>query len=123
MTELNYFKQFETEGKEEINIINSNETKPEQETEIKIKTRQPRLTNEQRKQKREKKNEYLKSYYEDNKDKILEKAKENSRTTYGRRIVRELNNNMKDISTVKAETLEKWNIKYNSKTKLYYIDD
>ena len=29
MTELNYFKQFETEGKEEINIINSNETEPE----------------------------------------------------------------------------------------------
>ncbi len=67
MTELNYFKQFETEGKEEINIINSNETKPEQEPELKIKTRQPRLTNEQRKQKREKKNEYYKNYYEENK--------------------------------------------------------
>jgi hypothetical protein len=125
MTELNYFKQFETEGKEEINIINSNETKPEpeQEPELKIKTRQPRLTNEQRKQKREKKNEYYKSYYEENKDKMIEKAKENSRANYGARIIRELNNNMKDISTVKAETLEKWNIKYNSKTKLYYIDD
>ena len=46
MTELNYFKQFETDEKEEIII---NETKPEQETEIKIKTRQPRLTNEQKK--------------------------------------------------------------------------
>ena len=32
MTELNYFKQFETDDKEEIII---NETKPEQETEIK----------------------------------------------------------------------------------------
>ncbi len=56
MTELNYFKQFETEGKEEINIINSNETepKPEQEPELKIKTRRPRLTNEQRIEKRNK---------------------------------------------------------------------
>ncbi len=44
MTELNYFKQFETDEKEEIII---NETNPEQGTEIKIKTRQPRLTNEQ----------------------------------------------------------------------------
>ena len=35
-TELNYFKQFETEEKEEII---TNETKPEQETEIKIKPR------------------------------------------------------------------------------------
>jgi len=125
MTELNYFKQFETEGKEEINIINSNETEQETEPEpeIKVKTRAKRITDEQRKQKREKKNNYLKTYYEDNKDKILEKAKENSRTTYGRRIVRELNNNVKDISTVKEETLNKWGIKYNSKTKLYYIED
>ncbi len=59
MTELNYFKQFETEGKEKTNIINSNETepKPEQEAELKIKTRQPRLTNEQRIENRNKKNE------------------------------------------------------------------
>jgi hypothetical protein len=76
MTELNYFKQFETEGKEEINIINSNETKPapEQEPELKIKTRQPRLTNEQRKERRDKKNKYYKNYYEENKEKIIEKA-------------------------------------------------
>ena len=53
MTELNYFKQFETDEKEEIII---NETKPEQETEIKIKPRQPRLTNEQRAERRNKKN-------------------------------------------------------------------
>ena len=53
---------------------------------------------------------------------MIKKAKENSRATYGARIIRELNNNSKDISTVKNETLDKWNIKYNSKTKLYYID-
>ena len=40
MTELNYFKQFETDEKEEIII---NETKPEQETEIKIKIRRPEI--------------------------------------------------------------------------------
>ena len=120
MTELNYFKQFETDDKEEIII---NETKPEQETEIKIKPRQPRLTNEQKKERRDKKNNYYKNYYEENKDKMIEKAKENSRATYGARIIRELNNNSKDISTVKEETLIKWKIKYNEKTKLYYIND
>ena len=120
MTELKYFKQFETDDKEEIII---NETKPEQETEIKIKPRQPRLTNEQKKERRDKKNNYYKNYYEENKDKMIEKAKENSRATYGARIIRELNNNSKDISTVKEETLNKWNIKYNSKTKLYFIDE
>jgi len=125
MSELNYFKQFETDETDEINIINSNETKPEpeQEPELKIKTRQPRLTNEQRIERRNKKNNYYKSYYEDNKERIIEKAKENSRANYGARIIRELNNNMKDISTVKDETLNKWKIKFNSKTKLYYIDD
>ncbi len=51
---------------------------------------------------------------------MIEKAKENSRATYGARIIRELN---KDISTVKEETLIKWKIKYNEKTKLYYIND
>ena len=120
MTELNYFKQFETDDKEEIII---NETKPEQETEIKIKPRQPRLTNEQKKERRDKKNNYYKNYYEENKDKMIEKAKENSRATYGARIIRELNNNSKDISTVKEETLIKWKIKYNEKTKLYYTND
>ena len=120
MTELNYFKQFETDEKEEIII---NETKPEQETEIKIKPRQPRLTNEQKKERRDKKNNYYKNYYEENKDKMIEKAKENSRATYGARIIRELNNNSKDISTVKEETLIKWKIKYNEKTKLYYTND
>ena len=54
---------------------------------------------------------------------MIEKAKENSRANYGRRLTRDLNNNMKDISTVKNETIEKWNIKYNSKTNLYYIND
>ena len=54
---------------------------------------------------------------------MIEKAKENSRANYGARIIRELNNNSKDISTVKNETLDKWKIKYNEKTKLYYIND
>ncbi len=29
---------------------------------------------------------------------------------------------MKDISTVKDETLNKWQIKFNEKTNSYYID-
>ena len=120
MTELNYFKQFETDDKEEIII---NETKPEQETEIKIKPRQPRLTTEQRAERRNKKNDYYKNYYNDNKEQMIIKAKENSRATYGRRLIRELNNNSKDISTVKNETIEKWNIKFNKVKKEYYIDD
>ena len=53
---------------------------------------------------------------------MIEKAKENSRANYGRRLIRELNNNSKDISTVKAETLEKWNIKFNKVKNEYYFD-
>ncbi len=65
----------------------------------------------------------MKTYYEDNKVKLIEMAKTNSRATYGRRLIRELNNNSKDISTVKNETIEKWNIKFNKVRKEYYIDD
>ena len=54
---------------------------------------------------------------------MIEKAKENSRANYGLRLIRELNNNSKDISIVKEETLDKWKIKYNEMTQLYYITD
>ena len=131
--ELNYLKQYDITTPDEIQNIGvetseynnhgTKEPETEQETEFKIKTRQPRLTNEQRVERRNKKNEYHKKYYDENKEQMIIKAKENSRANYGRRLIRELNNNSKDISTVKDDTLEKWNIKYNSKTKLYYIDD
>ena len=65
----------------------------------------------------------MKTYYEDNKDKLIEMAKTNSKNTYGHRLCRELNNNMKDISTVQEKTIEKWNIKFNKVKKEYYIDD
>ena len=40
-------------------------------------------------ERRDKKNNYYKNYYEENKEKLLDRAKENSRATYGQRIVRE----------------------------------
>ncbi len=48
----------------------------------------------------------MKTYYEDNKEKLINMAKENSKNTYGHRLCRELNNNMKDISTVQDKTIE-----------------
>ena len=133
--ELNYLKQYNNiNTPDEIKNIgvetseynnSTKEAEPEQEPEpeLKIKTRQPRLTNEQRAERRNKKNEYYKNYYEDNKEKIIEKAKENSRANYGRRLIRELNNNSKDISTVQEKTIEKWNIKFNKVRKEYFIDN
>jgi hypothetical protein len=54
---------------------------------------------------------------------MIEKAKENSRANYGRRLITELNNNSKDISTVQDKTIEKWNIKFNKVKKEYFIDN
>ena len=65
--------------------------------------------------------QYLKDYYKENKEKLLNKAKEYSKNNYGLRLVKELNNNIKDIETIKPQTLEKWQIKFNKKTNEYYI--
>ena len=65
----------------------------------------------------------MKTYYEDNKHKLFEMAKENSRNTQGRRLVSQLNNNVTDISTVQDQPIEKWNIKFNTVEKEYYIND
>ena len=77
-----------------------------------IETRAKRITNEQRAAKREEKNEYLKKYYEANKTKVSEKAKINSVNSYGRRLCRELNNNVIDFKNMKPETIAKWKIKF-----------
>ncbi len=44
---------------------------------------------------------------------MIEKAKENSRANYGRRLIRELNNNSNRYMEYK----------YKEKTKLYFIND
>ncbi len=65
----------------------------------------------------------MKTIYENKKDKSIGMAKENSETTYGHRLCRELNNNMKSIETVQEKTIEKWKIKYNTVKNEYYVDD
>ncbi len=52
----------------------------------------------------------MKNYYDNNKEKLIEMAKGNSKNTYGLRLVRQLNNNVTDISTVQEKTIIKWNI-------------
>ena len=77
-----------------------------------------KLTDEQREEKHEKRLEYHKSFYNDNKEKMIEQAKINDKANYGTRIARELNQNMKEFSTMKAATIEKYKIKSDQK-KIY----
>lgn len=135
--ETNYLKQFEQTISEEIqnkainpddNIISSktttskakNENEPVTITTI-IKERAKRLSDEQRTSKRTAKNEYLKDYYVKNKEKLVDRAKQQSKVTYGDRLIREVNTNQRDISTIKKATIDRWGIKFNTTTNLYYI--
>ena len=63
----------------------------------------------------------MKKYYNENKTKLLDKAKNYSKNNYGNRIIYELNNNLKGYSTLKEATIKKWAIKYDEKNKIYYI--
>ena len=65
------------------------------------------------------KKEYLNDYYASKKDKLLERAKLNSKMTYGKRIARELNNNVMDFKSLQQKTIDKWKIIYDPATKLY----
>jgi hypothetical protein len=65
---------------------------------------------------------YLNDYYENNKEKILQQNKLNSKLNYGKRIARELNNNVMSFKSLQDKTVDKWKIKYNEETKLYYSD-
>jgi hypothetical protein len=125
MLSTNYLKKNEDE--EEINIINKNEEKitkndknkqkltTQAPTEVKNKIEIKHGINVPRDRK-----QYLNDYYEKNKQKIKEQIKNNEKDkTYKIRLLREINNGLINISTVRASTLEKYNIKLDEKTNKY----
>ena len=63
--------------------------------------------------------EYLKTYYLNNKEKIIDSIKANDRTKYNVRHVRELNNGVILWENVRASTREKYKLEYNDKLKKY----
>ena len=79
-----------------------------------------KLTDEQRDAKHENKKEYLREYYKQHKEEINKINTENSKNKYYLRLVRELNQNKIQFENMRPETVEKWQIKYDSKTKKYY---
>jgi hypothetical protein len=91
-------------------------TQPEQiraevETEIKETKKQPRD-----------RREYLKNYYEQNKEKIIDSIKENDKKKYNNRFVRELNDGVILWQNVRASTREKYKLKFDEKTNKYISD-
>jgi hypothetical protein len=106
MLSTNYLKK-----NEETNIINNNNvqtTKPDN-TQQKPTQQAPR----DRKQ-------YLNDYYEKNKQKMKEQIKNNEKEKkYKIRLLREINNGLISIKTVRKSTLEKYNIKLDEKTNKY----
>ena len=63
--------------------------------------------------------EYLKAYYEANKEKIIDSIKVNDKAKYFLRHVRELNNGIKLWEKVRNITREKYKLEYNDKLKKY----
>ena len=64
--------------------------------------------------------QYLNDYYEKNKQKMKEQIKNNEKEkTYKIRLLREINNGLINISTVRKSTLQKYNIKFDEKTNKY----
>ena len=84
---------------------------PEIKTEIKGNKK---LTDEQQEAKHTKKKEYLKGYYENNKNVLLEKAKENDKNKYWLRYVRELRLNMIKWANIKQPTIIKYKLHYEN---------
>ena len=68
------------------------------------------LTDEQQEKRHNNKKEYLREYYENNKDALLEKAKENDKNKYWLRYVRELSNNFIKWENIKEETKIKYKL-------------
>ena len=104
-------------------IVVETPIKKEVEQQLIIKDEQPKnkiLTDEQQKIKHETKKEYLREYYKQHKEEINKINTENSKNKYYNRIVRELNNNVIKFENMRAVTVEKWGIKYDSKNKKYY---
>jgi hypothetical protein len=106
MFSTNYLKK--NEEKEEVNIINE-----------KITTTNDNKQQQTTKAPRDRK-QYLNEYYEANKDKIKGQIKKNEKNkTYKIRLLREINNGLINIKTVRASTLNKYTTKLDEKTNKY----
>lgn len=105
-----------------LNEINKNEVKTPlkqvnkisvENTTIKKEVEQPKnkiLTDEQQEKRHNNKIEYLKKYYEDNKNDLLKRAKQNDKSKYWLRYVRELQNNFIKWSNIKPATIIKYKL-------------
>jgi hypothetical protein len=105
MLSTNYLKK---NVEEETNIINKNQN---------LKTDNKQEPTQQAPRDRK---QYLNDYYEKNKEKIKEQIKNNEKEkTYKIRLLREINNGLINIKTVRKSTLEKYNIKFDEKNNKY----
>jgi hypothetical protein len=63
--------------------------------------------------------EYLKNYYEQNKERIIESIKENDKKKYNNRFVRELNDGVILWRNTRASTREKYKLEYDEENNKY----
>lgn len=103
--------------KQDMKYLNIIDDKSNEELIINIKKNK-----EDKIKKRDEKKQYFNNYYEKNKDDLLERARQNSKNTYGKRIARELNNGSMLYESVQQKTIDKWGIKFNDETKLFYSE-
>jgi len=81
-----------------------------------------KLSDAERQEREKGRANYLHEYYFNKKDVLLKKAKENDKANYGTRYIRELNNNLIQFKNIRTSTIEKYGIKFNDKTNLYYLE-
>ena len=81
-----------------------------------------KLTDDERKNKQQARAQYLHDYYNSKKDVLLTKARANDKKNYDSRYCRDLNNNVIQLKNIRPSTIEKYKIKFNDKTNLYYVD-
>ena len=81
-----------------------------------------KLSDAERQEREKGRANYLHEYYFNKKDVLLKKAKENDKANYGTRYIRELNNNLIQFKNIRSSTIEKYGIKFNDKTNLYYLE-
>ena len=66
--------------------------------------------------------EYLKTYYLNNKEKIIDSIKKTDKAGYGTRFLRELNEGVIDWAKVRKSTREKYKLSYDANKKIYISD-
>lgn len=85
------------------------------------KTRKARKSDDEKKQILEDKKIYYKSYYQNNKSKIQQSIKDNIQ--YAKKLVEDLNKGNKKLKNVRPNTIQKYNITFDSRNKKYIINN